>query len=93
LFVAIAIHHPAPEHTGDMLAHMHRVIAVTEGTHGLLEFQACQEVQRGALAGYSRWESRADFEAALATISSLADDRRPEWTDEPDELILLELAH
>ena len=91
MFVAIAIHHATPEHTDDMLAFMHRVIARTEGARGLIEFKACREVSRNVLAGYSRWESRAEFEAALATITSLAPERDPAWTDQPDEVIMLEV--
>lgn len=91
-FVAIAIHHVAPEHADAMLAFMRRVVAVTEGAEGLVEFRACRELSRGVLAGYSRWQSRAHFEAALPTISSLAPERRSEWTTRPDELVMLEPA-
>ncbi len=91
-FVAIAIHHVAPEYSDEMLAFMRRVVAATEGAAGLIGFDACREVTRGVLAGYSRWTSRADFEAALPKIMSLAPERAPEWTTEPDELILLEVA-
>jgi hypothetical protein len=70
---------------------MHKVIDTTTGAAGLIDFKACREVSRGVLAGYSRWESRADFEAALPTIMSLAPERDPNWTDEPDELVMLEV--
>jgi heme-degrading monooxygenase HmoA len=91
MFVAIAIHHVTPEHTDEMLAFMHRVIDRTTGSAGLIDFKACREVDRGALAGYSRWESQADFEAGLAAITSLRHERNPEWTVEPDEVITLEV--
>ena len=91
-FVAIAIHHAAPEHADAMLTFMHRVVAATEGAPGLLSFDCRREVGRGVLAGYSRWASRADFEAALPRITSLAPERRPEWTTQPDEVVMLELA-
>jgi quinol monooxygenase YgiN len=91
-FVAIAIHHVAPEHEDAMLEFMRRVIAVTEGAPGLIEFKAVRELSRGVLAGYSRWRSRADFEAGLARITSLAPERRPEWTTVPDEVLMLQEA-
>jgi quinol monooxygenase YgiN len=91
-FVAIAIHRVAPEHEDAMLEFMRRVIAVTEGAPGLIEFKAVRELSRGVLAGYSRWRSRADFEAGLARITSLAPERRPEWTTAPDEVLMLQEA-
>ena len=91
-FVAIAIHHVAPEHADAMLAFMRRVVAATEGADGLISFDCRRELSRGVLAGYSRWRSRADFEAGLARITSLAHERRAEWTTEPDDVVMLELA-
>jgi hypothetical protein len=91
VFVAIAIHYATAEHTDDMLAFMHRVIDRTTGAPGLVEFKACRETSRKVLAGYSRWNSEADFRAALLTIGSLAPERSPEWCDRPDEVITLEV--
>jgi heme-degrading monooxygenase HmoA len=91
MFVAIAIHHVTPEHTEDMLAFMRRVIDRTTGSPGLIGFEACRDVESGALAGYSRWESQADFEAGLEAITSLRNERNPEWTDKPDQVITLEV--
>ena len=91
MFVAIAIHHVTPGHSEEMLAFMHRVIETTDGSPGLIDFKACREVSRGVLAGYSRWESQAHFEAALPAIMSLGPQREPEWTDRPDKVIMLEV--
>jgi len=91
MFVAIAIHHVTPEHTDDMLAFMRRVIERTAGSPGLIDFEACRDVVSGALAGYSRWDSQAAFEAGLEAITSLRDEREPKWTSKPDELITLEV--
>jgi len=87
-FVAIAIHHVASEHTEDMLTFMRRVVAATEGAPGLIGFDVCRDVSRGVLAGYSRWTSRADFEAGLERIMSLRAERRPEWTTQPDDVLM-----
>jgi quinol monooxygenase YgiN len=91
-FVAIAVHHAAPEHADEMLAFMRRVVAATEGAPGLISFDCRRELANGVLAGYSRWRSKADFDAALPTIASLAPERRPEWTTKPDDVLMLELA-
>jgi heme-degrading monooxygenase HmoA len=92
MFVAIAIHHVTPEHTDDMLAFMRRVIERTTGAPGLMEFEACRDVESGALAGYSRWDSQADFEAGLEAITSLRHERDPKWTSKPDEVLTLEVV-
>jgi hypothetical protein len=37
VFIAITIHHAAPEYRNDFVAFMHKVIAATEGSKGLIE--------------------------------------------------------
>jgi hypothetical protein len=69
-----------------MLAVMHRVIDTTAGAPGLIEFKACRELSQGVLAGYSRWDSEADFQAALATITSLGPERKPDGRTGPTRL-------
>jgi hypothetical protein len=71
---------------------MRRVVRATAGAPGLISFDCRRERARGVLAGYSRWRSRADFESGLERIMSLAPERRPEWTTEPDDVIMLEFA-
>ncbi len=89
MFTAIALHYAVPEHEATFLVYMGRVIAATRDAPGLLEFRSCHDTQSGALAGFSRWESEAAFRAALATIGSLATERRPEWSAAPDQLLTL----
>jgi quinol monooxygenase YgiN len=89
MFIAIAIHHTAAEHTDEFVAFMHKVIEATQSEPGLLEFKVCREPIKGFLAGFSRWESAEAFQAALPTIASLAPLRKPEWSTQPDELITL----
>jgi heme-degrading monooxygenase HmoA len=91
MFVAIVIHHVTSEHSDEMLSFMHRVVDATAGSPGLIESKACRELRRGALAGYSRWNSQADFEAARPTIMSLGPERKPGSTAEPDEVVMLEV--
>jgi quinol monooxygenase YgiN len=87
---AIAIHHAAPDHVEDFKAFMRRVMAATEGAPGLIEFTSWQDASDPTrLVGLSRWESEADFAAAMPRIMSLAPERRPEWSSAPDELFTM----
>ncbi len=89
MFIAIAIHHAAPEYADEFIDFMHKVIDAARDSPGLLEFTACRDPRNGVLAGFSRWESADAFQAALPTISSLGPLRKPEWSTRPDELITL----
>jgi quinol monooxygenase YgiN len=89
VFTAIAIHHPHPDHVDDFVAHMRLVVETTAGADGLEQF-TCWREDDGRLVGYSRWESRDAFQAALPLIASNADRRRPEWSVADDELLQLE---
>lgn len=89
MFIAIAIHHAAPEHVDEFIGFMRRVIEVTEGAPGLIEFKVCRDANGAYLAGFSRWESAEAFQAALPTIGSLRALRKPEWSTKPDEIITM----
>ena len=89
MLIAIAIHHAAPDYTGEFSDFMYKVIDRTSAAPGLLEFRACREPNGRYLAGFSRWESPEAFQAALPTIQSLAPLRKPEWSTRPDDVITL----
>ena len=89
MFVAIAVHHAAPEHVEDFLAFMRRVVEAVGRPPGLIDFDGYRDQQSNRLIGLSRWESRAAFEAALATIGSLRHERRDAWSERPDDVLLL----
>ena len=89
MFQAIAIHHARAEHAEDFLAFMHRVRAAVGEPPGLIEFTCWRDTQSDRLFGHSRWESEANFRAALPLIQSLGPERREEWSERPDELLLL----
>jgi heme-degrading monooxygenase HmoA len=92
MFQAIAIHHARREHAADFLAFMHRVVAAVGAAPGLVEFTTWREAQSSRLVAVSRWESEDAFRAALPTIMSLGPERREEWSERADELVLLESA-
>ena len=89
MFLAVATHHPHPDHAGDMAAHMERVVDATAGADGLLSFECVRDEESGALLGVSRWTSREAFEAAIPLITANAHLRRDEWTVAEDELRLM----
>jgi heme-degrading monooxygenase HmoA len=86
---AIAIHHAHPEHADAFLEFMHRVIDHVGAAPGLIEFTAWREPGGTRLFGFSRWESADAFQAALPSIAGLSAERRPEWSDREDEVLLL----
>jgi heme-degrading monooxygenase HmoA len=89
MFQAIAIHHAHPDHADAFLAFMQRVIAHVGDAPGLIEFTAWREPGGTRLFGFSRWESADAFQAALPSIAGLSAERRPEWSDREDEVLLL----
>jgi quinol monooxygenase YgiN len=89
MFVAIAVHHAAPEHAEDFMAFMRRVIEVVGEPPGLIDFTGYRDVQSGRLVGLSRWESQQAFLDALPLIGSLRDERRDEWSLREDDVFML----
>ena len=92
MFVAIAIHHAAPEHVEDFLAFMGRVVEAVGRPPGLIDFDAYRDQQSNRLIGLSRWESEQAFRDALPLIGSLAHERREEWSARPDDVLMLSPA-
>jgi quinol monooxygenase YgiN len=89
VFIAIAIHHAQPEHVEAFLDFMSRVRQATAHADGLIDFTSWRDTQSGRLVAMSRWEAQDAFSAALPLIMSLSDQRRAEWSERPDELMLL----
>jgi heme-degrading monooxygenase HmoA len=92
MFVAIAIHHAAPEHVEDFLAFMGRVVEAVGRPPGLIDFDRYRDQQSNRLIGLSRWESEQAFRDALPLIGSLAHERREEWSARPDDVLMLSPA-
>jgi hypothetical protein len=75
VFAHIAIHHPKPEHSEDMLASMKRVDAAAQGAEGLVQIGAWRDERTGRLIGLALWQSKEAFEAAAPGIfAAVADD-------------------
>ena len=89
LYVVIAIHHPKPEHLETFLAFMRRVETVAGGSPGMLRFGSWREEGGKRLIGLSMWESKEAFEASLPQIMSLHEERSPDWSEHPDDVLLL----
>jgi quinol monooxygenase YgiN len=89
MFVAIAIHHARPAHAEDFVAYMLRVRAAVGDPPGLIDFHGYRDTQTARLVGLSRWESEAAFQAALPRIGSLRAERREEWSERPDDVLML----
>jgi heme-degrading monooxygenase HmoA len=87
MFQAIAVHHARPEHVDDFIAFMDRVRAAVGQPPGLIEFTGWRHGDDPTLVAVSRWESEADFRAAVPLIMSLGHERRDEWSSRPDDLL------
>jgi quinol monooxygenase YgiN len=86
----IVFHHAHDDHVDAFADFMGRVIATVAGADGLIEFSAWRDVGSSRLVATSRWTSAEAFQAALPLVTSLAAERRPEWTVRPDELFVTE---
>lgn len=87
MFQVIAIHHARAEHVEDFLAFMRRVREHVGSPPGLIEFTSWRETETTMLIGLSRWESPQAFSDALPLVVELGPERRPEWSERPDEVL------
>jgi heme-degrading monooxygenase HmoA len=93
MFVHLAIHHPKPEHTDDLLASMHRVDQAAEGAPGLIQIGAWRDQGSGRLVGLALWESAEAFEASAERIfRAVADDPFDQWLQQPPDVFHLSQA-
>jgi Antibiotic biosynthesis monooxygenase len=90
MFVHLAIHHPKPEHVGDLLASMHRVDEAAAGAPGLVQIGAWRDQDSDRLVGLALWESEEAFQVAAPRIfAAVADDPFDEWSARPPEILHL----
>jgi Antibiotic biosynthesis monooxygenase len=64
-YVFIAIHYPAPGRGDEVYQRMLAMASGAVGTPGLLEIGPWHEYDGDRVVGFSRWESRRAFEAAM----------------------------
>jgi len=89
MFVAIAVHHARPEHVDDFADYMRRVRDAVGDPPGLVDFHGYRDAGTSRLVGLSRWETEEAFQAALPLIGALRDERREEWSERPDDVLML----
>ncbi len=92
MFQTIAVHDVVPEHADAFLAFMREVEDAVRDAPGLIDFSSYREAGGDRLVGIGRWESQEAFGAAMPTIMSLSDRRRPEWTASEDRLLAVTAA-
>ncbi|MGD0704713.1 MAG: antibiotic biosynthesis monooxygenase [Trebonia sp.] len=90
MFIHLAIHHPKPEHAGDLLASMHRVDEAAQGAPGLIQIGAWRDQSSDRLVGLALWESAEAFEASAERIfAAVADDPFDQWLQQPPDVFHL----
>jgi heme-degrading monooxygenase HmoA len=93
MFVHLAIHHPKPEYTDEVLASMQRVDAAAHGRPGLVQMGAWRDGRSDRLVGLAIWTDRASFEAAHDEIFAVvADDPFDKWVTQPPDVFHLSPA-
>jgi heme-degrading monooxygenase HmoA len=91
MFTHLAIHHPKPEYSGELLASMQRADAAAQGAEGLLQIGAWRDQGTGRLIGLAQWESEAAYLAARdAIFAVVADDPFDVWCERPPEVFHLD---
>jgi heme-degrading monooxygenase HmoA len=90
MFIHLAIHHPKPEHAGDLLASMHRVDEAAQGAPGLIQIGAWRDQSSDRLVGLALWASAEAFEASAERIfAAVADDPFDQWLQQPPDVFHL----
>ena len=90
MFIHLAIHHPKPEHTDDLLASMLRVDQAAQGAPGLIQIGAWRDQRSDRLVGLALWESAEAFHASVERIfQAVADDPFDQWLQQPPDVFHL----
>jgi hypothetical protein len=64
-YIFMAVHYPLPGHGDEVYASMTRMAEGAAGTPDLIEIGPWLECGGDRVVGFSRWESREAFEAAM----------------------------
>jgi heme-degrading monooxygenase HmoA len=90
MFVHLAIHHPKPAYSDDLLASMHRVGAAAQGTPGLIQIGAWRDQRSDRLIGLALWESQEAFQASADRIFEVVEnDPFDQWCEQPPDVFHL----
>ena len=91
MFTHMAIHHPKPEHVGELLASMQRVNDAAAGRPGLLSMKAWREIDGGRVVAFATWDSKASWQAAASEVFAVvANNPFDLWETEDIEVMFLE---
>jgi heme-degrading monooxygenase HmoA len=88
--IAIAVHHPKPEHRDEWVATMRQAGEGSADIPGLIgSIAGYVEVDGRRLVGVSHWESAEALKAGIAGIKKLSDQADSAWGDRPTDVLVL----
>jgi quinol monooxygenase YgiN len=88
--LAIAIHHPRPEHRDEWIALMRQAGAASAGIPGLIgTIAGYREDPGGRLVGISHWESTEALEKGVTGMRTMSDQADQAWGEQPTVVLLL----
>lgn len=83
-YIFMAVHYPEPGRRDDLYKRMAAMGESLAGVAGLIDVGPWVEHDGERVVGVSRWESRADFEAAMPG-SGIPNDTVHDWESRPRE--------
>ena len=88
--IAIAIHHPKPEHREEWVTLMRQAGEAANGVPGLIgSIDGYRDTRSGRLVGVSRWESMEALEAGVAGVKKMSDEADQRWGELATEVLVL----
>jgi heme-degrading monooxygenase HmoA len=88
--VAIAIHHPRPQHCDEWLEIMRQAGQASASLPGLIgTITGYREADGARLVGVSHWESIDALEAGIAGIKQQSQQADDAWGKQPTEVLVL----
>jgi heme-degrading monooxygenase HmoA len=88
--IAIAVHHPKPEHRDEWIAIMQQAGEGSAGIPGLIgSITGYAEADGRRLVGVSHWESAEALTAGIAGVKKLSDQADTAWGERPTDILVL----
>ena len=91
-YIFMAFHYPKAENRDDLIRGMLEMREIMAQAPGFIDAGPWVDDERGRIVGISRWQSRADFEAAVPPGMGTPTDDIHEWETRPRELFHLDAA-